>query len=383
MAGMITCRTCPNTNLSVVPFTAWRNPLATNGTTPEICDAATLHVGGTRAWHPFWFAVDALFLRYTENVECEVENMKQAVVNKAPKYNKIKKYFQDNGLLKPNGNEEQTRNILKFSKADYLFKMFPDMLVVNNKRKGSFSANTANDTSSMEHSNNNAKKTKRKHDAVAASSGLLALTEEATGSNPSASCPTLAPLSQGVEHRQPLGNKLPPVRAVISGALAARVQDQSRVAPMQAASTDGGAGLQVPGLEPLCAKSLQTLLVSEVRDQLENSQDNSNLRFVVEKLLENMVSEPGRDPLSVTWLQNQLVSAVRDELRRSQETLDNVLLASQDMQAMVLMPEHACSVTSPFSRLLSDMRAERDRSQGTWNLVFLVRKLLETMPKFD
>merc|ERR1711966_32588 len=387
MTGMFKCRVCPLTKVPELrqDFSGWSNPLASNGTKSEIIDSAKMHVNGNRGWHSFWDGTHQLYLYETEAVPCDVTRMKKYLHRKAPEYQKFRQDFEKAGLLEPGGIGQEYGIVDKFRMADQLLKLYPYMLVPQKKRKSGDTQDTSEDTSGMQPTAHSLKRLKPKHNPVqgqtaAVSSGLLTPAEEATGSNPSASCPTLAPSSQGVEHRQPLGTKLPPIRAVISGALAARVQDKSPVAPTQAASTGGGAGLQVPGLEPLCAKSLQTLLVSEGRDQLENSQYNSNLVFLVTKLLETMLGMPGHYPLSVTSLQNQLASEVRSELERSQETLNFVCSMSKRLETMVRMPGHdPLSRTSLQTLLVSEVRAKLKRSRETSNLVFFVCKLLQTM----
>jgi|SaaInlV_125m_DNA_1040241.scaffolds.fasta_scaffold14017_2 hypothetical protein len=341
MAGMVKCRFCPPTNLPELSseFAAWKNPLASNGTKTEIHKHTKGHVEGPRGWHAFWHAVHLLYAQITNGEPCDSTLMMKHLNQKAPKYADSKKWFERAGLLKPDGIGQEYGIVDKFRKADALLELYPYMLVPHKKRKSSVVQDTAEDTSGMQPTAHSLKRLKPKHNPVqgqtaAVSSGLLTPAEEATGSNPSASCPTLAPSSQGVEHRQPLGTKLPPIRAVISGALAARVQDKSPVAPTQAASTGGGAGLQVPGLEPLCAKSLQTLLVSEVRDQLERSQETLNFVCSMSKRLETMVRMPGDDPLSRTSLQTLLVSEVRAKLKRSRETSNLVFLVCKLLQTM-------------------------------------------------
>ena len=295
MTGMFECIFCPRTKVPELrnDFMAWSNPLASNGTKSEIIDYAKGHVHGNRGWHGFWFAVYNLYKYETECVPCDVTCMKEDLKRKAPDYKKCKEDFETAGLLKPDGIGQKYGIVDKFRMADQLLELYPYMLVPHKKRKSGDAQDTSKYTSRIQPSAPRAKSMEATHNPVqgqtaAVSSGLLTPAEEATGSNPSASCPTLAPSSQGVEHIQPLVTELPPIRAVISAALTARVQDKSLVAQTQVASTGGGAGLQVPGLEPLCAKSLQTLLVSDVRAELEKRQDNSNFVFLVRKLLETM-----------------------------------------------------------------------------------------------
>lgn len=375
MTGMIKCRFCPPTKVEKLRdnFAAWSNPLASNGTPKEIIDSVKLHVHGNRGWHAFWHAVHDLYLKKTEAVPCDVTRKKKDLDQKAPDYPKFREDYQKAGLLKPGGIGEKYGIPDTFRMADVLLELYPDMLVPHKKRKSGEAQDISEDTSRIRPSAPRAKRMKPTHNTVPGqtapvSSGLPTSTEEATGSNPSASCPTLAPSRQWVEHRPPVATRLPPIRAVISDALT------------QAASTGGGSGVQGPGLECLCAKSLQTLLVSEVRAELQKSQDNSNLVFWVRKLLETMVGMPGHEPSSVTLLQTQFVSEVRAELERSRQTLNIVCLMSTGLEAMVRMPEHdPLSLTSLRNLLVSEVRAKLDRSRETSNLVFLVWKLLQTM----
>jgi len=387
MTGMFECSLCPRTKVPQLrnDFTPWSNPLASNGTKSEIIKHAKGHVDGNWGWHSFWRAVYHLYQYETEAVPCDVTRMKQDLDRKAPEYQKFKDDYEKDGLLEPGGDGQKHGIIDKFRMADALFHAYPYMLVPHKKRKSSVLQDSPEDTSGMQPSARGSKMVKLSYNAVqgqtaAVSSGPLTPTQEATGSNPSASCLTLAPSSQGVEHGQPLITRLPPIRAVISDARAARVEDERRVAQTKAASTATGAGVQVPGLEPLCAKSLQTLLVSEVRAELEKSQDNSNLVFLVRKLLETMVGMPGHDPLSVQLLQTQFVSEVRAELERSRDSLNIVCLMSQRLETMARMPEHdPLSLASLQNLLVSEVRAKLDRSRETSNLVFVVCKLLQTM----